>query len=95
MVTALARYEAAIALFRGVGDKLGEGNVLGALGNFYFAQAQYEQARSLQQQRLTRMQTIGDRYSEAAAWYYLGKTCGQLAATQAGSKGEEGDRAGN
>jgi tetratricopeptide (TPR) repeat protein len=61
-----------IEVKRKMGDRAGEANSLGNLGNAYFALGQYPQAIQAYQQCLEMARTIGDRRSEASSLSGLG-----------------------
>jgi tetratricopeptide (TPR) repeat protein len=69
----LARYDQALGLFRAVGDRLGEANVLQAQGDVYRAQGDHEQAHSSYQDALALYRQIGARQGEANAYLGLGR----------------------
>jgi len=69
MEAALASYSEALRLFRAVGDRLGEANVLLALAQM----SEPAQAAQKFEEALNLYQTINDRYSTARALYYYGR----------------------
>jgi len=69
---ALASWQAALAIYREIGDRAGEGNALGNLGVAYDSLGQYQQAIDLYEQHLTITREIGDRAGEGAALGNLG-----------------------
>ncbi len=62
---ALAKYDAALALFRSVGDRLGEANVLRAQGDVLAFLAQRQDALAKYDAALALFRTVGDRLGEA------------------------------
>jgi len=66
MAEAMAHYQQALALFRAVGDRLGEANTLLALAPFS------ENTEEVFRIALSLYEGIGDRYSIARGLYYLG-----------------------
>jgi tetratricopeptide (TPR) repeat protein len=69
---ALSKYEAALSLFKAVGDRLGEANVLQSRADVLDLQGQTEQALSDYEHALQLYREI-DEYSVARALYYLGR----------------------
>jgi tetratricopeptide (TPR) repeat protein len=57
---------------RKTGDRNGEANSLGNLGNIYYSLGQYQQAIQFLQQQLEITKEIGDRNGEAASLHNLG-----------------------
>ncbi len=72
---ALRCYYKGLDISREIGDRLGEGNSLGNLGNIYGYLAQYEKAIQYHQQSLPIFKEIGDRYGEANSYNNLGISC--------------------
>ena len=68
----LQSWQQALTIYREIGDRQGEGNALGALGNAYDSLGQYQQAIDYHQQRLTIAREIGDRGGEGNALNNLG-----------------------
>ena len=69
---ALESYNAALTLFRQVGDKLGEANVHLSLGGLKREEKDLAGARKDFEGALSAYRAIGDQYSEARALYRLG-----------------------
>ncbi|GAB4454049.1 MAG: hypothetical protein OHK0041_18250 [Anaerolineales bacterium] len=69
---ALESYNAALSLFRQVGDKLGEANTYLSLGGLKRAKKDFSGAREDFQNALEMYKKIGDNYSQARALYRLG-----------------------
>ncbi len=69
---ALKDWQAALILFRAVGDLKGEGNTFGNIGLTYDALGEYERAIGFHRQNLTIARTIGDRTSESNALINIG-----------------------
>ena len=63
----------ALAIFRDIGDRQGEGAALGNLGLCRYSLGEYERAIDLHAQALAIARDIGDRYGEANALDYLGR----------------------
>ncbi len=72
MVASLEKYEAALGLFRAVGDRLGEANVLLQMGDQARAARDYDRSRNYYDTTLQLYTMIGDRYSLARVLYRLG-----------------------
>ncbi|QLQ06276.1 MAG: tetratricopeptide repeat protein [Anaerolineae bacterium] len=62
---ALAKYDAALALFRTVGDRLGEANVLQAQGDVLYFLKQTQDALAKYDAALALFRTVGARLGEA------------------------------
>ena len=69
---ALESYSQSLALFRQVGDRLGEANVLLSFGQMKLTEGDTKGARSDFQTALQTYRHIGDQYSQARALYRLG-----------------------
>jgi tetratricopeptide (TPR) repeat protein len=69
---ALDSYNAALTLFRQVGDKLGEANVYLSLGGLKRGEKDFAGARNDFENALQVYRMIGDQYSQARALYRLG-----------------------
>ncbi len=69
---ALESYNAALTLFRQVGDKLGEANVYLSLGGIKRSEKNLEGAKDDFQHALEIYRFIGDQYSQGRALYRLG-----------------------
>ena len=69
---ALASYNAALTLFKAVGDKLGEANVYLSLGGLKRNDRDFAGAKSDFQNAFAIYKMIGDQYSQARALYRLG-----------------------
>ncbi|MGR3278714.1 CHAT domain-containing protein [Acaryochloris marina NIES-2412] len=69
---ALQSWELALKLYRQIGDRQGEANSLGNLGNAYDSLGQYKKAISFHQQHLDISRQIGDRQGEANSLGNLG-----------------------
>jgi CHAT domain-containing protein len=67
------RWEAALALYRDLGDRWEEGVILGNLGALYRSMGQSSQALETLQQALTVTREIGDREPEGVALVNLGE----------------------
>ncbi len=65
-------YRQALDLFRQVGDRLGEANVLLATGDLSRRSQDYAQAWQCYMQAQNHYTTIGDVYSQARALYRMG-----------------------
>ncbi len=65
-------WEAALELFRELGDRTGESAALSKIGVAYIHQGQYDQALDYHQQALTIAREIGDRAEEAIALNGIG-----------------------
>ena len=61
---ALRSWEAALTIYREIGDRQGESHSLGNLGIAYFSLSEYERAIGFHQQSLTIAREIGDRKEE-------------------------------
>ncbi|HSH04741.1 MAG TPA: adenylate/guanylate cyclase domain-containing protein [Anaerolineae bacterium] len=72
---ALQLYEEALAIYRRLGDRRGEGRALNGLGNLASERREYATARRYYEQNLAISQAIGDRSGEAWAWWWLGQIC--------------------
>jgi Tetratricopeptide repeat len=68
---ALERYETAIAIYRQVGDRLGEANVCDALALACMAQKDYASALQSHQQALSIFQSIQSLYDQGWSWFYI------------------------
>ncbi|MGP1385356.1 MAG: CHAT domain-containing protein [Thainema sp.] len=64
-------WQQALAIYREIGDRQGEGVVLGNLGIAYASLGNYEQAISLYEQRLSVIREIGDRQDEAITFFRI------------------------
>jgi len=62
----------ALAIYRQIGDRLGEANALAGLGDAALAQARYGEAEGFYQQALPMYRQIGGRLGEANALAHLG-----------------------
>jgi predicted ATPase/DNA-binding winged helix-turn-helix (wHTH) protein len=69
-------YEGALAIYRTLGDRQGEGYALRSLGNVAFAQGDYATARSLCEQSLTIARELGDKHAVASLLGALGEAAG-------------------
>jgi CHAT domain-containing protein/Flp pilus assembly protein TadD len=69
---ALQSWQQALAIYREIKDRLGEGNALGNLGNAYLYLGDYQKAIEYHQQCLAIMREIGDRQGEGNALGNLG-----------------------
>ncbi|MBP0026872.1 CHAT domain-containing tetratricopeptide repeat protein [Roseofilum sp. Guam] len=69
---ALASWEQALTLYREMGDRQGEANSLGSLGNAYHALGQVQRAITFHEQSLTLAREISDRQGEANSRGNLG-----------------------
>jgi tetratricopeptide (TPR) repeat protein len=74
--TALQSFQAAIAIYREVGDRAGEGSVLNNIGAVYADQGRYTEALSSYQQALTIAREIGDRTREGTRLNNIGTIYG-------------------
>jgi tetratricopeptide (TPR) repeat protein len=70
MDEAILQCKDALELFRQVGDRLGEANVLQAQGNMALEQEQYENALELYNRAYALYQHIEDGYSQARLLYF-------------------------
>jgi len=70
---ARAQYEAALASYRQIGDRLGEANTLRALGNLALAEKRIEDAVRQCSEAATIYQAINDRLGLAGALGYLAR----------------------
>jgi tetratricopeptide (TPR) repeat protein len=75
---ARAAYEEALAIAREIGDRRGEGNALGNLGNAYADLGETGRAIQFFEQRLTIAREIGDRRGEGAALWNMSLALDQL-----------------
>ncbi|MBD2428162.1 CHAT domain-containing tetratricopeptide repeat protein [Phormidium sp. FACHB-1136] len=75
---ALQSWEQALAIYRDIQDRGGEGAALGNLGNAYDSLGDYHQAIDFQEQALTIFREIGDRSGEGSALGNLGATYNSL-----------------
>ena len=75
---ALASWEAALEIYRGIGDRRGEAFSLNNLGLAYLYLGQYEVAIDFHQQSLAIQREIGDRGGEANSLGNLGIAYGSL-----------------
>jgi len=69
---AIEYYEQALAIFREIGDRRGEGNDLGNLGNAYAALGEVRRAVGYYEQALEIDREVGDRRGEALGCWNLG-----------------------
>ena len=69
---ALQRFEWALACFREVGDRAGEGNVLSNIGRVYYGQGRYGEALDYYQQALAIRREVGDRANEGTTLNNIG-----------------------
>ncbi len=77
---ALAAYQQALDLFRAVGARLGEANVLQAIGQLYLMEedeTQVEEGASSLQKALELYQQIGDRVGQANTHYFWARFLAQ------------------
>jgi tetratricopeptide (TPR) repeat protein len=75
---ALPLFEQALDLYRKIGDRRGEGSVLGNLGNAWLTLGEPRRAVEYYEQALAIAREIGDRRGEGVALGNLGTTWGQL-----------------
>jgi len=73
MQAALASYEQALTLFRQVGDRLGEANVLQAMGDVQQFRKEMQAALASYEQALTLFRQVGDRLGEANCYLAQGR----------------------
>jgi len=71
-----------LAIQQQIGDRNGEANSLGGLGNVYQSLGKYERAIDYQQQSLEIKRQIGDRKGEAASLVCLGNAYQSLGKRQ-------------
>jgi tetratricopeptide (TPR) repeat protein len=69
---AIEQYEQALAIAREIGDRQGEGSVLGALGNAYSDLGQVEKANEQYEQALAIARELGHRQNEGIHAWNLG-----------------------
>ncbi len=72
MDNAIEHYEQALGIAREIGDRRGEGDWLGNLGNTYFNLGQVEKAIQYFQQQLVIYHEVGERRAEGAVRGNLG-----------------------
>lgn len=65
-------YEEVLAISREIGDKSREGELLGQLGQIFYASGKTERALDYYQQSITVRRTIGDQMGEAEILYTMG-----------------------
>ncbi|MBN1146143.1 MAG: tetratricopeptide repeat protein, partial [Anaerolineales bacterium] len=70
---ALASYEQALALYRAVGDRLGEANIYMKQGDLWLGEEDWKQATPLYEQALALYQAVQDILGQANVWIDLGK----------------------
>src|SRR5262249_13644082 len=63
---AIAVYEQSLAIFRELGDRHGEGQTLGNLGDVYRLQGRWAEATAAYEQSLAIFRELGDRRREEA-----------------------------
>ena len=71
----LEAHNAALALFRAVGDRLGEANTLQAMGDVYRFQDKYDEALKTYDAALALFRAVGDRLGEANLNQSLARLC--------------------
>jgi CHAT domain-containing protein len=68
---ALQALQRALAIYREIKDRLGEGNALGTIGNVYVALGDYNKAIQFHQQRIAIARKIGDKRGEESSLKFL------------------------
>jgi tetratricopeptide (TPR) repeat protein len=74
------RYEAALAIFPAIGDRLGEANVLQSLGNLALAESDHAAAFERYRAALEIHAAIGNQLGVGASFGYLGRAAGAAGA---------------
>jgi len=69
---ALRFYQEALALFKQLGNPLGQASTLGNIGNVYFRQGKYEKALRSHQDALAIDKQLGDPLGQANAYTNIG-----------------------
>jgi DNA-binding SARP family transcriptional activator/predicted ATPase len=82
---AIAFYERSLHICREIGDRQGEGKVLGNIGSIAYDQGDYAKSRTCLEQALAIVREIGDRQTEANTLTNLGYTAVEQGAYTRGS----------
>ena len=80
--SAIKKYQEALALYRSLGDHVGEANALGRLGEVYFDMGEIKGSQDVLNQELLLRRAAGDRGREAHALIGIGIVYGHLGEKQ-------------